>query len=104
MSDVGYVYAIEAPISRLVKFGFSSNPIRRIKQLQSGWEEELRLLGYSRLYRHAEYLIHRGMGKYRHHGEWYHMRGKIHRLIDHLKSDEDVCFKVWSLCGEVSGR
>src|SRR5262249_23019882 len=68
---VEYIYIIGAPEIRPVKIGRSIDPSRRISRLQTGSPFPLKVL-----WQHAgdvvlEIALHRELGSYRVHGEWF---------------------------------
>lgn len=72
--DDGFVYAIRAEHCDYVKFGWSTEPIRRVLSLQTGCPTPLRLVATARVPRAFEATVHRtftGDEFRRVHGEWF---------------------------------
>lgn len=68
----GYVYLIQGTIIPLVKIGFCREwPEQRLKDLQLGSPDFLRIVGTMRGSRHLEKYLHDYFSIYRHHGEWF---------------------------------
>ena len=56
---------------RHFKFGFSKNPPRRLREMQTGNQHKMHLVGtYPGSYK-QESLIHKHLKNYRSHGEWF---------------------------------
>lgn len=65
------VYLIGSPDSPLVKIGWSDNPKRRLRNLQSGSPVPLRLLAVYEGGHYVEAELHRRFADKRVHGEWF---------------------------------
>jgi hypothetical protein len=74
-----FLYCI-ANSSGSVKFGFSKDPDRRLRSLQTGCEEELVLLETVRVpedhVREYERLLHKEFAHLRTRGEWFKISGE----------------------------
>ena len=69
---MGYIYFIATKDK--IKIGFTKNPVeKRLKQLQTGNDENLVLLGYILGELEEEQLLHKQFAKdrIRHNGEWF---------------------------------
>lgn len=70
----GYVYVITIPGRTVAKIGISRHrPTQRLKQLQTGSPDQLRLYAYRFVedYEDVEREVHRRLGCYRVIGEWF---------------------------------
>lgn len=67
----GYVYIIEEMPTRLCKLGFAGDPLKRIRQLQTGNCHDLILRASHRGTPKDEQGYHRMLRKFRVRGEWY---------------------------------
>ncbi|MFF4732862.1 GIY-YIG nuclease family protein [Streptomyces mirabilis] len=65
------VYLIGSPDSPLVKIGWSDNPERRLRDLQSGSPVALQLLAVYEGGHYVEAELHRRFADKRVHGEWF---------------------------------
>ncbi len=68
-----YVYAIHCPNKAEVKIGYSSNPIARLSQLQTGNTDRLDLLMTFPGGRELEQTIHEELQHLRVTGEWFNI-------------------------------
>ena len=73
---ISYLYIIGSKDGPY-KMGFSVNPNRRLKQLQTGHSLDL-LVHYIKevdraLVKYLEYLLHKEIGRFKIRGEWYDM-------------------------------
>lgn len=86
------VYFIADPIKNVVKIGFSKNPKRRLKQLQTSNSNMLILLGYLNGNKETEKFYHKLFGKYRLSGEWFHL-DKDNVIVDYINNNNLLyCF------------
>ncbi|MFJ2854422.1 GIY-YIG nuclease family protein [Streptomyces rubiginosohelvolus] len=67
----GYLYLISSANSPLVKIGWSDNPERRLRDLQTGSPVSLQLLAVFEGGAVMEAELHRRLGDKRRHGEWF---------------------------------
>lgn len=69
----GYIYLIECPhpTAFRVKIGFSSNPHKRLKSLQTGHAEDLQLLGYFEGTWREERELQKTLEAFQTRGEWF---------------------------------
>ena len=67
----GFVYCIRNDDSEAVKIGFSQNPMRRIKQLQTASPSRLRLIGVVEIAQAFETSLHEQYASRRLSGEWF---------------------------------
>ena len=67
----GYVYAIRSDATEAVKIGFSASPIRRLRQLQTGSPDRLRILCAIPALQEYESTLHTMFAARRKHGEWF---------------------------------
>jgi predicted GIY-YIG superfamily endonuclease len=87
---IKYVYLIQALESGRYKIGVSKNPTRRIKQLQTGSNEELKLIhSFKSMYPHkVEKALHHRYNIEKTSGEWYDIS-----LLEELDFI-DNCYKL----------
>lgn len=76
-----YVYVLASNPDGPVKIGISNDPDRRVRQLQTGHAEPLRVLhrepvGDAARAKAFETLIHRNVAHLRRRGEWFAMSGE----------------------------
>jgi len=67
----GFVYCIRNDAAGAVKIGFSKNPMRRIKQLQTASPSRLRLVGMLESAQAFETALHEEYAHRRISGEWF---------------------------------
>lgn len=72
-----YIYVIAARLEGPVKIGFSANPERRLRQLQTGHAEAL-ILHHTQAFepkraKLIERIIHKTIKHLRCHGEWFNI-------------------------------
>lgn len=67
----GWTYCIRDDVSRAVKIGFSQNPRRRLRQLQTANPNRLRMVAAIYSTDAFERLIHRSFASDRRAGEWF---------------------------------
>lgn len=72
---MSYVYLIQNLETSKYKIGISKNPKKRIKQLQTGSGEEIKLIHEfkSEFPRKVETAMHNRYGHLRAHGEWFYL-------------------------------
>jgi hypothetical protein len=67
-------FIVKKPFDGKVKIGHSNNPRRRLSQLQTGNDCELRIYRtIPDVGRLTEGIIHNAYAKYRRHGEWFEL-------------------------------
>lgn len=80
--EISWVYFILNEDSRHVKIGYSTNPMRRLKSLQTSASGTLRLVcaipGGAKL----EAYFHEQFSPYRAKGEWFKLQGTLALLVD----------------------
>lgn len=83
-SSPGVIYFLQPGEIQKVKIGYSNNLPARIKAVQTGSCEILKLLGViPRANLNLEYAIHCKFGKYRLHNEWFSL---VPEILDFLNS------------------
>jgi hypothetical protein len=75
------VYFLEGVGGHVIKIGFSSSPLERLKQLQPGCPFRLRLLATMSGGQATEILLHRKFDHLRLHGEWFSATEEILSFI-----------------------
>lgn len=72
-----------------VKIGFTSScPHKRLRSLQTGSPNPLRLIGLKWTTKADEREMHRALDAYRVQGEWFDINGlPVGVLVDHLEAD-----------------
>lgn len=76
-----YIYAVQAGDGGPVKIGVSKSPEERMRSLQIGCGETLRLLGKAPGSPKGEKLIHAMFAEHRRHGEWFEPHPDLLRFI-----------------------
>lgn len=76
-----FVYFFQARSGGAVKIGSTSNVRRRLGEVQTGHQEELRILGVCRGGTRFEMELHERFAAYRLHGEWFAPTRELLRLI-----------------------
>lgn len=79
------IYAIQCGDSGPIKFGVAKNPEQRLRELQTGCPERLRLLVAVNLQDWCERTIHRWLRDERIRGEWFGMSWKTKSLLEDLQ-------------------
>lgn len=77
----GYVYFIEARTAGLVKIGYASNPVDRMKSIQGMSPVKVSLVGFMEGDMQDERDLHRRFAEYRSHGEWFRFEGDVYDYI-----------------------
>lgn len=67
----GYVYIVIGDNSQHIKIGYSGNPEKRLKSLQTGTAEKLSIAKTWIAWKADESRIHRKLAQYRKHHEWF---------------------------------
>lgn len=78
---MSYVYCIEAVGTGLVKIGSSTNPTKRLAQLQSISPVPLRIKYVTHGGELRERELHRRLAGYRRHGEWFEACREVARAM-----------------------
>jgi hypothetical protein len=83
LKEPGFVYLIQNEHNHLIKIGVSKNPYRRIRQLQTGNDSILRLLGIIKVEDafSVERLLHTRYAKDRVSGEWFSVSESEIRIL-----------------------
>ena len=97
---MSYIYLIQNLETSKYKIGISKNPKKRVKQLQTGSGEEIKLIHEfkSEFSRKVETAMHNRYGHLRAHGEWFNLSlseelvfiaecTKIEKNIQYLKDE-----------------
>ncbi len=66
-----FLYFIQSNKTGLIKIGRAKNPHKRIRELQTGNGEELRLIAYFKGWAWRERDLHELLKDFRLHGEWF---------------------------------
>lgn len=69
--QIGYIYFIESETQSAVKIGFATNVYTRLKGLQTGNPDTLKLLAHVRSTYGAEQVLHKALVEHRIMLEWY---------------------------------
>jgi hypothetical protein len=81
-----WVYFIQAMDTGAIKIGFSIDPLRRIKELQTGHPAILKLICCIEGTRADERAFHQRFQKDRYQGEWFHPEPILRHLMrDYFK-------------------
>lgn len=85
-SKQGYVYVIGNLLQKVCKIGFSENPKKRIKSIQTGCPFVLNTLLLFEADKYTETRLHHKYAKYRISGEWFSIEGELKESIEkHMK-------------------
>src|SRR5262245_38436826 len=76
-----YVYVIHAAGTNRIKLGVSEQPLKRLRELQTGSPYQLRLIAQWPGNRLLETTLHERLGAYRVSGEWFEVPPFIGMLI-----------------------
>lgn len=79
-APTGYVYFLRT--GNAVKIGFSTNPGRRMKSIQTGCPEPARLVKVVRGRPWTEKKFHARFAEYRTGGEWFDLRGRLAKYLE----------------------
>ena len=71
MNRKDYLYIIQSDFTGMIKIGRSKDPIKRLKQLQTGNPNMLKLIAYFKDQGWKEKFIHENLSRYRLKGEWF---------------------------------
>lgn len=91
-----FVYFIQEGEDGPIKIGWAINPFQRLKQLQTGNADSLRLVYYEdlcdrRAAQLTETALHREFRGHRVRGEWFRPIGSVYRFVLHLHYGASVC-------------
>ena len=102
------LYAIQAPVSGLVKIGSSSDPSGRFKTIQAMSPELLSMhVVAKRDGRELEKCLHKRLSEDRHHGEWFENTQELQiALIETWAKNENeaVIEAAFSILAEILGK
>lgn len=85
------IYAIQAGDAGPIKFGVAKDVKRRMKELQTGSAERLRVLASSPVHDGNEALIHRHLEGDRMCGEWFRPTERALALVDAMNTRGGHC-------------
>lgn len=98
MEASSVIYFISDENNR-VKIGYTSGTAEdRLKQLQTGNAEKLKLIVWMKGSRLEELKIHRHLNHYRLEGEWFRLEGTVKEfilLVESLRSNEWTNISIW---------
>ena len=78
-----FLYAFHATGTPYYKVGFSCDPVRRLRQVQSLAPQPLELIGLIPGFgSDYEAAVHRRLAAYRHRGEWFRLRDVAEELTE----------------------
>lgn len=84
----GFVYFITSEPDLFVKIGWALHcPERRLRELQTGCPEPLRLMAYFPGSREDERRLHDTFAELHHRGEWFYNQHKLTDLIQYLSDN-----------------
>lgn len=81
------IYFIQNQTSRAIKIGFSSNPVARLAQLQTGCADRLEMLGCIAGDVHRERSLHARLARHRLGGEWFLGNEEVVRFVHDTLAD-----------------
>lgn len=83
------LYVIGNKSKDVCKIGISTNPDKRLKQLQTGCPYKLSILAIVKgMDYESERNLHKRYSEYRINGEWFRIRGEIKKLIGDKKENK----------------
>tara|TARA_B100000212_G_scaffold112375_1_gene83699 strand:+ start:551 stop:871 length:321 start_codon:yes stop_codon:yes gene_type:complete len=68
-----HLYFIQSDVTGMIKIGRSKDPKRRLKQLQTGNPNVLKLIAQFDNYGWREKIIHESLNKWSEEGEWFNI-------------------------------
>ena len=77
-----------------IKIGFSKDPQKRMKSLQTGSAEPLSMLGLVKGGRAIEAIIHRRLARNRLHGEWFERCPEVESFISSAQEEVDQILRT----------
>lgn len=86
---VGYVYFVQATRCRLIKIGYSDEPLVRLRSLRMSGPDELTLLAVKRGDMADERELHATFARFRLHGEWFKPSKRLLRFIEEVRAQHD---------------
>jgi len=81
----GYIYFIQGQLGGAIKIGYSVNPQRRLKELQTGYPDTLRILVMIPGNEYTEKIFYRQFEGSRLNGEWFRPDDCVMDKINELK-------------------
>src|SRR5258707_622815 len=75
--DTGYVYVMQLVGFNSVKIGWSTAPLARLKTMQTGAPDRIRVLAWLPGLPKLERLLHKAFAAQRHNGEWFKIEDKL---------------------------
>lgn len=81
----GHIYFITD--QQRIKIGFSNNPIRRLREMQTGHPLELKLIGSIPGCEYEEFVIHHRFNHLRLKGEWFTIDDDLMDFIEQFEKD-----------------
>lgn len=82
----GYVYFIQGLCGGAIKIGYSTNPASRLKTLQTGYPDTLRILVLVPGNERTERFFHYKFEEFKMNGEWYKPDERLLKHIEELKA------------------
>tara|TARA_B100000131_G_C18023053_1_gene575364 strand:+ start:493 stop:786 length:294 start_codon:yes stop_codon:yes gene_type:complete len=71
MNRKDFLYIIQSDLTGMIKIGRSKDPVKRLKQLQTGNPNELKLIASFKDQGWKEKIIHESLKSFRLKGEWF---------------------------------
>lgn len=71
MNSKDHLYIIQSDFTGMIKIGRSKDPSKRLKQLQTGNPNKLRLIASFNGQGWKEKILHESLKKFRKEGEWF---------------------------------
>jgi hypothetical protein len=91
MNNNTYIYIIKNKNNQ-IKIGYSKNPFKRLKQLQTANSEKLELLAFFYANKVIEKRLHKMFYFDKKMGEWFNLSpAKLEYLLDYLKERTELC-------------
>lgn len=80
----GFIYVFANYFSGVCKIGFTTNPINRLKQVQTGCPYKLEIILVIKGSIKVERALHRKYKKFKTNGEWFLFRGELKESIQKI--------------------
>ncbi len=91
VSGNDFIYVVGNKKNKVCKIGYSTNPPKRIKSIQTGCPFRLCFLLIIKGNRTTEKLLHKKYKKYKTNGEWFVFDGELKKSIESLaKTDKNL--------------
>lgn len=90
-----HLYVIQSDLEGKIKIGRSIHPYKRLKQLQTGNPNKLRMIHVFKNMGHLEYYLHNTLNSFRLCGEWFEYKCIGSIPVDLYEQIEFGAFDDW---------